>query len=87
MEKELLLNNYPTKFINEQIKNYSNRQKYPKQENKEFDCRKNFVMPYVWKITEKFKYTSENKFQINTIYRFPSKLNSIIKLQKDKLKK
>ena len=44
-------------------------------------------MPYLGKITEKLKHTLKKKFQINTIHRFPYKLNSIIKLQKDKFKK
>ena len=37
------------------------------------------------KFTDKLKFTLKKKFQINTVFRFNSKLNNIVKLQKDPL--
>ena len=96
LKKDLLLNNYPIAFINKQIKNklfqYKNQQNHGTDINNnnneqisEFDYKKIFVLPYLGDFTKKIQYTVKKKFNINTVYTSPFKLNTIIKLQKDKL--
>ena len=89
----MLLNNNPDSFINKQIKNAvfrnmnnNNINNNNDINNNNIDFRKTFVMPELGRYTERREYAFYNKFQINTIFRYPFKLNSIIKLQKHKLR-
>ena len=72
-------------FSNNNNKN-KNIVKLNEEKNKNsIDFTKTFVLPQLGHYTEKIKHTLHNKFQINTIFRYPFKLDDIIKLQKDKL--
>ena len=99
-KKDLVLNGYPTKFINNQFKNFFNKFNNPSNtyennnnnintvsEPETYNYKDTIVLPLIPKISKKITYTLKKKCNIKTVFRTPFILNRIIKTGKDSLKK
>ena len=95
---ELMLNNYPKKSIEKYIDQHIQKIKISNNNNNNdsnntnvIDCKKKFkttiIIPMIPIVSNNLKYMLKKKLKKNTMFRNPFKLNKIIKLGKDLLKK
>lgn len=89
----LILNNYPKQFIQRHINNrvsyiksIINSSSASETDKPTFSSRNIFKLPHIKNFSNKI-HNFTKKYQLNTIYHIPFKLNRIIKLGKDKLNK